>query len=138
MEIKLEPLELARSAFKVFCLVMGQAEDWDRASLERQQPWLLVGNQAGGLLERLEGNSFAHCGYELMRLHLAPEERPGALTVWNTLPARARLAWEAVARHLATLLDSDEVTSLEEAEALWPAWAEKASAKRKEVERAGA
>ncbi len=129
MEIKLETPELAESAYKVFGSIIGERQVWEMMSLESQTPWMLVAQQARGLLESLEGNSFAHCGYEMMRLFLPSEERTNALALWNTLPERARLAWEAVARHLAALMDSDEVDSLESAEALWPAWYEKASKK---------
>lgn len=130
MDQKWSVEELAASSFKLFHAVMGDGCDWEKAALERQAPWLSVAKQSEGVLRSMDGCSYAHCGRELMRLMMQPEERTGALAMWNNMPERAKIAWEAVARHLWTLHDCDDPAGLEHREAFWARWAEEASKKR--------
>lgn len=136
--LKLDPEQLAQSAFRVWQSITGGNASWvgqrpglDLMPADVQEGWARIGSYAEGLLARLAaegggsraGVSYREAGYHVMTLSLDRDRRKIARDLWNqAMGEQAQLAWEAVARHLAMVLNSDELGSLEEAEAIWPMW----------------
>lgn len=113
--------DLAQTCFRTWHLAGGvTSQPWEHLSLESQMPWLRLAKRAEEVLTRMEGSNYQSVGEELMRLAQGEGE-------WRCSP-RDSIAWQGVARHLAALLDSDEIESGEdllELEASWSAWGEK-------------
>lgn len=136
--LKLTEAELAETAFRVWRSIMGEGgasfvgkreslEDYPEAV---RDGWSRVGKQAENLLGALEGQPYERAGYHCMALYEGKETRQKSPELWAAMPKLARLAWEAVSRHLTMLLNSDEVDGLDEAEAMWPEWARERAARR--------
>jgi hypothetical protein len=121
--------ELAASAYRVWKSVQGLPALPEREAPETQEGWLRLGRHAEALLEGAVEKPYSLAGFACMVLVLSKVSRQDAPGVWSKLPGQQRLAWEAVARHLAMVLKCDELESLEEAEAVWPEWAAKRSAR---------
>ncbi len=90
---------------------------WEHASDEEEARWQRVALHAEGLLLTLQGQRFDQIAPVLARSYWR-DERP--------LTSAETLAWEAAARHLATLLDADEIPEdLAKQEQSWAEWAQK-------------
>ncbi len=133
-QLKLDSQQAGESAFRVWRSVMaheaGSPGGWvgEPPGLELmpepcRRGWARLGQQAEGVLAQMVGASYQEAACRVMALYLDSSERPHAAAAWGALSETAKLAWEAVARHLTMLLNCDELTSLEEAEAVWPEWA---------------
>ena len=117
----LSPEEMAASAFRAFCFA-GQVEvppSWEEESCENQDRWLRLAQKAQQGLLDFDGQPVKQAAAWLLG-HWSHEE-PGK--VWGLLPRGLQLCWEAVARHLNTLLDSDEVSDVGALERSWNEWA---------------
>ncbi len=112
----LEPQDVARSAYHAYRAAGGEraAGEWEGLSLDRQALFLRLAKFGGGELAMLEGKPYSHAGGKLRQLATGAEE---------PVSPRECLAWEAVARHLTTLLDADDVTDLSALELSWGEWA---------------
>lgn len=117
MRISLSPDDVAASAYRSFhaaCL-RAQPPDFDGLPWEEQQEWFRLALGAERLLEEYHGRPYPEAASALAALHAggdAPRETP-----------RGGVAWQAVCRHLMTLLDCDEVFDLEALELSWREWA---------------
>lgn len=143
--LKLTSEQLAESAFRVWLSLtngpsvdgsagwVGQPPTLDLMPAATQESWLRLGQHSEALLAQLAsrgggsraGVSYQEAAYHVMVLFLDKSERPAAQSAWAVAGEATRLAWEAVTRHLAMVLNSDELGSLEEAEAIWSEWASK-------------
>jgi hypothetical protein len=116
-ELKLGKDELAASAFRVFCYAGRVAEpDYDKLGDDEQRRWMNVGISAERVLEELDGKSFERATEAIF--HLFAPELP-----FSQIPVEIQWAWRATTRHLATILESDEIDSLASAERFWAEWA---------------
>jgi hypothetical protein len=116
-ELKLNPEELAMSGFRVFCAANGVLEpDWDNQSDEEQGRWLHMAKKAERVLESLDGKSFDLASRALCELWADGK-------IYDGLDRGLQLAWNATARHLATIFNSDEIDTLEALERMWVEWA---------------
>lgn len=111
--------EIAQTTYRAWAHAWGApVPPWETLSLEAQSTFLRLAKHAESAMTRLEGEGYTRVTDELMRLahgEMEPSRSP-----------RDLIAWEAVARHLATLLDSDEVEgpeALGDLEASWAPWA---------------
>lgn len=114
--------ELAKSCCTVFHTALQLThEAWERQSLEKQLPWLRLAQGGPIRLEQLEGATYAQVGREMWLVTLA-ERAAEASDAWDHLPWEFHYAWEAVARHLMTMLDADDVENVPELEQGWRQW----------------
>lgn len=112
-DIPLTSEELAASCYRAWsaaCAFPGLA--WEQLSLDDQTPWLKVARKGEEILSRMQGKTYHAAGLELHGL-------AGDCTFHSPL------AWEAVARHLTTLLDADDIDDLGGLEQSWRDWAAK-------------
>lgn len=125
-EVKLTIEETAVSAFRVYALASGVEEEpsWDALSDADQQRWFVLARKSEALLEELDGQSFVTAAMALAKVWSGSED------FWARLPYVMQLAWNAVARHLAACMDSDEIDTLESLERFWGEWARERSEKR--------
>lgn len=123
-ELKLSTEEMAMSAFRVFCYASGVAEpNWDHQSDEEQGRWLQMARRAERALESLIGKSYNQAARALCELW---SDNP---LIYEGLAYPLQLSWNATARHLAAVIDSDEIDSLDATERFWGDWARERSKK---------
>lgn len=118
--LALTPEDIANTCYRAWSHAWGGAVPaWETLALEVQVPFLRLARRAESALERLQGQSFSRVTEELMRLAFGEHE--------PSRTPRDLIAWEAVARHLVALIDSDELDSPEalgDLEGSWAPWGE--------------
>lgn len=119
MMTKLSTEELAQSIYSLVSGILAiQSPDspqpaWDGLSLEKQQPWLTVASRGPAKLEKCDGLPLREVAFQMFYLQ-AGAELSDAQKVWEEqLPANYKLLWEAIARHIFTLMDADDATPAE-------------------------
>ena len=118
-EVKLVPEEMAVSAFRTFCYCAGVEPDFDKLGDEEQGRWMALARSCERTLEELDGKSFNIATEALADIW------GGHKGFYERLPRDIQVAWMGTTRHLATLLESDEIDSLDTAERFWGEWAQK-------------
>ncbi len=108
--------EVAQSAYRTHSLVSGKAPMWEGLSFEDMSRWVRLAREGETLLDNLQETPFRVVGKVLAEAWNGMTHRPAG---WKEM-----LAWEAVARHLATLYDAETPPQLPELEAAWPPWAQ--------------
>lgn len=121
---RLETIEIARTLYAMAAQAVAAfdpapARAWDLLTYEEQAPFLVAANRGPAALTRMEGRPMPEAARELF---LVGRPYEGAVEAWDALPEAGRLLYEAQARLLLTLLDCDEVPSLEDAAALFANW----------------
>ncbi len=92
---------------------------FDHISDDDEARWQRLAIKAEELMTSLEGQNFEQVAYAVARAFLRVE---GVLS----LDAKMQVAWGAVARHLAMILDSEEIPGdLQKQEEAWREWAKK-------------
>lgn len=118
----MQPLALAESAKRVYCSIMypGDGTIGKEAALPG---YIAVADQAPGVFEAMQGMPMSQVADRLYVIWRAAFDLPAAKSA-ETSP-NTQLAWEAVARHLAALLDDfdGEEMTLEDLEKSWGPWA---------------
>lgn len=113
--------ETAASCYRAVRAASGSTQgEWDALSLEAQVPFLRTARHGPALLERLEG-----AGWREVARAVFAEACPEAEGAWEALPEPYKRAWEAGARHLAALLDADDIDNVEGLENSWREWAKR-------------
>jgi hypothetical protein len=127
LECGLDMEQVAQSACRVFCYVLGGPANWEGLSPEEQGAWLQLAKNSDAILTKHEGAHYQVAAQELFAAWVEAKfgEGTGSTLPWKDVPLIGQLAWQAVARHLHTLLDSDEISDLGAMESLWRPWAEK-------------
>lgn len=121
MTAVLTPDELAASCYRAFLSASGLRPDpWEGLALEHQAPWLRVALHGEAALLSCEGRHPSEGGAALAALQARGD--PALLEMALGAP-RNRLAYEALARHLLTLIDGDGSPDLPALEASWADWA---------------
>ncbi len=122
MNVVLSPDELAGSCYRVFCLASGMDSfaPWEHLSLEFQEPWLRMALAAEAVLVGCEGRSYAQAGCALAEAQCKGDEQLLNLALSGT---RNRTCYEALARHLMTLFESEKVPDVGTLELSWRDWA---------------
>lgn len=119
MEAVLDVGEIARSAFNVW---KGDLPgDWDRLSADEQAIWTIFAKRAPERLALLEGKPYSEAAAEVWAIFQRARGRPVTIQEFAHAAPLERLAFEAVARHLALLMDSDEADPAK-AEQMWIEW----------------
>lgn len=119
----IRPDQLAESAFRAFHSALGDSLTWDDASAEEEAVFERLGLTALAILEPQAGKSWPVIADDLWRRTRRWLGHPE--TVLTDLPLCQQLAWEALARHLAAVLDAgDELDNLGALESSWRGWAE--------------
>lgn len=117
----LTPEEIAASAYRAFASA-GNVEEppvWENEGYEMQAAWHAVALAAMAELPDFNGQPVHKAARWLASIWSKgrlEDER------YNALPTQLKLCWEAVTRHLATVLDSDELTDLAGLERSWAEW----------------
>ncbi len=111
---------LAASIYRVWCgacgitLLNGSAISWDQLSFAEHDPWFAVARGAINTITACEGKTWREASESLARLCPLVVVPPDG---------RDMVAWQAVARHLVTLIDAEDVDSVADVEAYWVNWA---------------
>lgn len=119
--LKLAPEQMAVTVANAFFHASGCGEpSWDALSDDEQQRWLKLAVRGPLLMQTLEGQNFHAVGTKLASFWAGDDGR-----FYNSLLPRMKTAWQAVARHLTTLLDceADQIGPLSILEASWGPWA---------------
>jgi hypothetical protein len=108
---------LGQSAAHAWRAAMGLSPlPFEHLSIEDEERWLRLGKNAEEFLGALVDARFNQVGMNLARLWARSSEP-------LTLKDKEQLAWEATARHMATLLDADQMPrDLEKLEQSWGPW----------------
>lgn len=115
--------DIAESLYRLYARITGAQTEWEFLPFPEQALWIKIARDGAKVLEKLgEGQTFARAGYEVFLCSWFPEDPDSENYYYNVLPPEARLAWEAVARYLFTLVDCDEVTTLSDLEQMWAEW----------------
>ena len=115
--------QVAASSYRVLQLLSEYTLGWGDLSSEMKKPWLSLAEKGEDIIEGLTGEPWSRVGKEIFSLWLAAAKPHDPNLTWEDLSPGARLAWEAVARHLAGLYNNDdEVDDLPELEAGWKNW----------------
>jgi hypothetical protein len=112
--------EIARSAYNA-CAHAAMVEDgpnWEGEGTDQQARWIYLARRAQEELPSFDGKKAP----EAARWLYEQWARDAGALDWEHLALRLRLCWEAVARHLATLLDSDELEDMAALEHSWGEW----------------
>lgn len=121
-DLKLNLEETAATCYRAWHYAAAwKQQPWDHLSLDEQSLWLRMAKSCERIMELSEGKSYADAGESLAKVHCG--DRDVVYTVY-TANSRLKLAWQALARHLVTLMDSDDVESLDSLEQSWGPWAE--------------
>lgn len=101
-------------------------------SLEEQAPWNILALKGTVKMQSLEGASFKDLAFELLMLIQPGDGKSDeeCKVVWDGLTDRYRLMWEAVAHHLHTMVECDELGSPAESEDMYVGWFKKKLAER--------
>lgn len=112
--------DVAQTAWRAFSSAMGSNVPWDFLSYEAQDPWLRLALRAEKVMQENEGRTYREVAAKLHEAAMGGGQFASPLHT---------LAWEAVTRHLMTLLDADDIADLDALEKSWAEWV----AKRKEI-----
>jgi len=97
--------------------------DWAGLAWDKQAPWLTLASRAPKRMESLEGRPLVEVAFEMFKLTCNYEEAEQAQQVWDQfMPANLKLMWQAVTRHIFTIMDCDELSSPGESEQMWYDW----------------
>jgi hypothetical protein len=123
-DVELSVAETAQSLHRLNDQLCGrEPEPWEGLAYEHQLPWLALASRGPAKMQGMEGARLRDVAAQLWKLACAPEDADGAEQVFYQTPDDGfRLRWEAIARHLHTLIDCDELSSPEESERMWLDW----------------
>lgn len=120
-ELRLNGDELAATLYAAAAAARGgDAPPWEHLAHGAATPYLLAARQGPLRLGAMDGESYAAAAAAMYQICTGGEG-----SAWDALPPRSRLVYEAMARHLAAVLDCDELDSLESLERSWGPWAER-------------
>lgn len=119
----IRPDQLAESAFRAFHAALGDNLTWDDASPEEEAVFQRLGMTALSILEPQAGKAWPVVADDVWRRTRRwlgqPESELASLDLCQ------QLAWEALVKHVAMVLDAgDEIDNLGALEASWRGWAE--------------
>lgn len=140
MELKLDVPEVARSLHRAWqhanrALLLPlddpavQPPSWDALSIEEQAVFLGVAARGERIIDRLEGQTLPEVAFALFSHATQQSDSDTAQQSWVAIGFLGQTMWEAIARHMAMLVDCDEVADLDQAEAQWYDWAKRKVAK---------
>jgi hypothetical protein len=110
----------AMSAWYAWAWAKGIAQpDLERADDEELARFGRLANKSENLLGSLEGLPVSDVSQKVYECWDMGRRS------YDTLSDKEKIAWEAVTRHLATLIDADEIPDLRSLERSWAKWAEK-------------
>lgn len=117
----LSPREVALTAYRVFCeaSLLTQFPPLEEIPWDKQVGWQRLARLAEDTLLAHEGKSWVDAAKALATLYSGSEQ---ALASGGWEQARIQIAWQAVARHLAYLLDGGDIQDLEALELSWREW----------------
>lgn len=96
--------------------------EWEGLAWDKQSPWLMIASKAPARMESLEGMRLIDVAFEIFRITCTYEEEMDAKRVFfEVMPQQFRLMWEALVRHLHTMMDCDEA-GFGESEQQWFEW----------------
>lgn len=85
------------------------AAEWANLPIEEQLPWRLIAKKAPPMMEDWEGATFDVVAFNLFRLIQPPELEEGqAAEKYGQMHVLYHLMWQAMARFLHAVLDSEE------------------------------
>lgn len=136
MELDLDVNEVARSLHSAWAHatrgLLGNDVppiSWDALPLEEQATFLAVASRGERIIERMEGQTLSQVGFALFQASRPNFEEEQNQEAWAAIGFLGQTMWEAIARHMAMLVDCDEVIDLEQAEGQWYEWAKRKLAK---------
>jgi hypothetical protein len=112
--------DMASSAFRTFAFAGNVEEEpiWDHLSTDDQMRWRHLARQAEPVMLQLEGSPYRKVAEKLFLLFMRSED----VSVWESQEPRMKLIWQAISRHLAALLDSDDIEGPDHLERHWGEW----------------
>ncbi len=120
MPMQLDTRDIAASAFRAFSYAGGVQDEpeWDKLDSETQLRWLHLAKHAEGTLQAMEDKPYQQAAAGLAALWAKTDDP----AFFETFSKRLQIIWQAVTRHLMTLLDCDDVDSPEPLERSWGEW----------------
>jgi hypothetical protein len=112
------PIEaVAVSAFNAWSYAQGlKSPNFDHLSIEDMGKWGRLANHAEQLLNSMEGKPLDVATSEVYKFWSREGGDYAKLNDWQ------KLHWQAVVRHLATLIDAEEIPDLQTLERSWGQW----------------
>ncbi len=114
---------VAVSAYNAFCYAQGATPKFEHLSLEDTARWANLANKAEGAMAAFEGKPVDVAAAEVLKIWSR-----GTMD-FKKQPVPWQLYWSAVTRHLATLVDAEEIPDLAGLERSWREWVEARMAK---------
>lgn len=99
-----------------------EIKPWDSLGHEDQAPFLKVAVRGPKAIEQLEGQVMPVVAFRMFALTI-DDSQEMAISLWRDSDPLLWIMWEAIARHLAFLVDSDELPSNDSSEERWGSWA---------------
>ena len=121
----LDIIVLSQTAFEAWRHASARYDgDWVALGQNEKEAWEHVAGQAILLLDQerdeISAKELAACLHEAYQRGMGSEHK-----MFQDLPDREKICWEAVGRHLFNLIDSDGTVTINEVEPHWRDWAEK-------------
>ena len=121
----LPPLELGKSCWRLMAKMLNHHEpnvpprDWELLSPPEQESWLKVGMHGPAALEKMEGQPFVSVAESIFQIACTEDVRHRSAEIYHQImPPDFRLRWEIISRHLAALIDCDEIGSIDDLETM--------------------
>lgn len=138
MMTKISTEELAQSIYSLVTGILAihsqnnPQPTWESLSLDKQHPWITVASRGPAKLDKCDGLPMKEAAFQMFHLQ-ANAELSEAQKVWEEqLPWSYKLLWEAIARHIFTLMDADDASPAE-SELQYVRWFQRKAAELPEI-----
>lgn len=113
---ELTVVDIAKSLYSLCCQLgveinpeMPEPMPWDGLAFDKQSPWIFLATRGPRLLERLEGQKLSVVAFHVFEMTCSDDEKERADEIFNRdMGFKQQLMWEAIARHLFVLMDSED------------------------------
>lgn len=134
MNVQLSTTDLAASIYRASQHAMAYLEGEDELKFEDIGDFMRLGDslvsqfvaaaQYGeSILSKMDGKPSGEIAKEFFfrcsPMSLALETDEARNDLWNSLDKKVKTYWNVIARHILMLLDSDEITDINDAESFW-------------------